>query len=411
MAALEVVKRRLDMAGVGDACIELHSNKANKRAVLQELKRTWELGSPTGDMPTALDARLAEVRDRLNGHADRMNCPHGPARLTPYDVVGHLTRLKQDGQAPNDIKLVAPETWTKDDFDERSKLLSELIERISDIGLPVRHVWRGIGVEIMLPPDVGRLVTRIHSFADQFDQLRAEHAAVAACLEVPPVESVTAFGEHARLAQRIAGAPALPPAALGDSHWQSHAAEIAVLLLAGAEHADAAEKLRGRVKVAAWSTDMASVQDVLRDLPDGFSIEAFEHADRLSTLGPRLLEEAASLASLLGQTPPTTVASIDLAVQVGERVAAAPDASPEAFVAPEWEDSVERARDLACAVAVLKESRADIGGKLSDACLYRKLKSERSDDEVRQALGVREPFQRIGSNAPLACPCLTTCAF
>ena len=34
MAALEVVKRRLDMAGVGDACLELHSNKANKRAVL-----------------------------------------------------------------------------------------------------------------------------------------------------------------------------------------------------------------------------------------------------------------------------------------------------------------------------------------------------------------------------------------
>jgi hypothetical protein len=26
------------------------------------------------------------------------------------------------------------------------------------------------------------------------------------------------------------------------------------------------------------------------------------------------------------------------------------------------------------------------------ACLYRKLKSERSDDEVRQALGVREPL-------------------
>ena len=32
MAALEVVKRRLDATGVGDACLELHSNKANKRA-------------------------------------------------------------------------------------------------------------------------------------------------------------------------------------------------------------------------------------------------------------------------------------------------------------------------------------------------------------------------------------------
>lgn len=46
MAALDVVKRRLDHAGVGDACLELHSNKANKRALLDELKRVWELGSP-----------------------------------------------------------------------------------------------------------------------------------------------------------------------------------------------------------------------------------------------------------------------------------------------------------------------------------------------------------------------------
>lgn len=50
LAALEVVKRRLDQAGVGDACLELHSNKANKRSFLDELKRVWELGSPRGEL-------------------------------------------------------------------------------------------------------------------------------------------------------------------------------------------------------------------------------------------------------------------------------------------------------------------------------------------------------------------------
>src|SRR5258708_4971025 len=90
MAALDVVKRRLDRAGVGDVCIELHSNKANKRALREELRRTWELGSPRGSVPAALDARLAESRDKLNGHANRMHCPHGAAGLTPFDIVGHL---------------------------------------------------------------------------------------------------------------------------------------------------------------------------------------------------------------------------------------------------------------------------------------------------------------------------------
>ncbi len=36
MAALEVVKNRLDKCGLGDFCLELHSRKAKKREVLQE---------------------------------------------------------------------------------------------------------------------------------------------------------------------------------------------------------------------------------------------------------------------------------------------------------------------------------------------------------------------------------------
>jgi hypothetical protein len=34
MAALEVVKRRMDMCGLGEACLELHSHKANKKDLL-----------------------------------------------------------------------------------------------------------------------------------------------------------------------------------------------------------------------------------------------------------------------------------------------------------------------------------------------------------------------------------------
>ena len=46
MAALEVVKRRLDNVGLGDACLELHSHKTAKKMVLDELARTLDLGRP-----------------------------------------------------------------------------------------------------------------------------------------------------------------------------------------------------------------------------------------------------------------------------------------------------------------------------------------------------------------------------
>ncbi len=85
MAALEVVKRRLDNSGVGDACLELHSHKAKKRDVVRELERTWQLGAPKGEEPDALLRRLTEARDRLNEHADRMHRVHGCSGLTPYE--------------------------------------------------------------------------------------------------------------------------------------------------------------------------------------------------------------------------------------------------------------------------------------------------------------------------------------
>lgn len=82
MAALEVVKRRLDTAGVGDACLELHSNKANKRMMLEELRRTWQLGSPRGQLPSSLTDRLLEARDKLNAHAARMHVAFGASELS-----------------------------------------------------------------------------------------------------------------------------------------------------------------------------------------------------------------------------------------------------------------------------------------------------------------------------------------
>ena len=47
MAALEVVKRTTRRApSWRRACLELHSHKTAKKVVLDELKRTWELGKP-----------------------------------------------------------------------------------------------------------------------------------------------------------------------------------------------------------------------------------------------------------------------------------------------------------------------------------------------------------------------------
>lgn len=92
MAALEVVYKRLVAAGLGDFCLELHSSKANKRAVLDQLDAAWKRRgehSPGEWNKTA--TRLADLRGRLNGLVDALHRP-GPAGISPRDAIGRSLR-------------------------------------------------------------------------------------------------------------------------------------------------------------------------------------------------------------------------------------------------------------------------------------------------------------------------------
>ena len=76
MAALEVVKRRLDETGLGMFCIELHSNKAQKSDVLQQINNILETGKlkkPFEYEKCAND--LLAKRNELNGIIKKLHKP------------------------------------------------------------------------------------------------------------------------------------------------------------------------------------------------------------------------------------------------------------------------------------------------------------------------------------------------
>jgi len=366
MAALEVVKRRLDTKGVGDACLELHSNKANKRALLEELRRTWQLGTPKGDWPDTLNARLVEARDRLNAHAERLHRANGKAGLTPYAVIGQLTRLKQDGHAPNDIVLGAPTAWSRVDFSKAHEAVSELAERVADIGRPIDHEWHGIGLKTVLPAEVDRFARRIAELALQIETIDAEQSDLAAMVQLPKPSTFAALGPIENLTQRIADSP-LSGIALGASVWERQRDDIASLVETGELYGELAQKLTSLLNDGAWEAEISTARSTLEALPMDFPTGGFEIAGRLDAALPGLIETAVRLTRAMGQSSSTTLAEIERAIIVGERVAAAPDASPDAFVASVWDRGVQQASDLVDAVEALASARQTVGSQLNDA--------------------------------------------
>lgn len=77
MAALEVVYNRLKDKGLGKYCLELHSNKANKREVLNQLGASWHSREIKAQDEWHMHAqRLKDLRDNLNNFVKILHTPH-----------------------------------------------------------------------------------------------------------------------------------------------------------------------------------------------------------------------------------------------------------------------------------------------------------------------------------------------
>src|SRR5665213_964899 len=368
MAALDVVKRRLDQAGVGDACLELHSNKANKRLLLEELRRTWELGSPRGDFANSLNTSLLEARDALNAHVARMHQVHSPSGLTPYRAIGELVRLRKDGRPPTDLRLEQPEAWSLEGRKEREKLLGELSQRLTETGCPMEHAWWCVGLDSILPMQVDRIMLRVADLKSRLDVIAVEQADLAAILELPPPEAFSNFNAVVIRARRIARAPEILGKSLAAPEWEECRGKITEVLGAGSEHAQLTRDLAGALLPVAWTAAISEMRLKFDGLPASFGPEAFARASRLRVLLPQLTAAAEQLRGFLGLTGDSeTTASISRTLEIGKQVAAAPAASPEVFTAAVWDHGVEQASDLVEAVAVLEDAHAKIGNRLSEA--------------------------------------------
>jgi len=94
MAALQVVYRRLQDAHLGDFCLPLHSYKANKKEILEQIGANLNL-NPTRVKDSAITdlEELMLIRGELNGYAKELHTPMGPLGLSCYEVYGKLEEL------------------------------------------------------------------------------------------------------------------------------------------------------------------------------------------------------------------------------------------------------------------------------------------------------------------------------
>lgn len=124
-AALEVVYRRLKDVGLGEFALELHSNKARKLHVLNQLRDAWEYGhDAVADRWKAEAERLKQLRNQLNLVVDRLHLRRQNG-MTVFEAMG--VRIRDE----NLVRGVAL-SWPSADHHDEARLTSmrEAVDRL-----------------------------------------------------------------------------------------------------------------------------------------------------------------------------------------------------------------------------------------------------------------------------------------
>jgi very-short-patch-repair endonuclease len=143
MAALNVVHRRLVNLGLGKYCLELHSNKANKRAVMRQFEEALQGAPDLGQEEWERKARLlSEMRQELNAYVRALH-RRWPSGDTMFEVTSRLIGMRKARRAP--LEWESPEAMDADRLDGLRDLVGKLSTAGAACGDMAGHPWRGVG--------------------------------------------------------------------------------------------------------------------------------------------------------------------------------------------------------------------------------------------------------------------------
>lgn len=159
VAALEVVRQRLDRANLGQFVLELHSHKTQKKRLLDDIQARIDA---TFRAPGQMDAKLGILTDqkrRLQRHAELMGLNScNELGLTVSDALW-AAEVRRQALADLDqhiqrMTIAAAAGMTHADVEGRKSLLTTLGDRFRGAGgAGPKHPWTGFEPKLLAPGD------------------------------------------------------------------------------------------------------------------------------------------------------------------------------------------------------------------------------------------------------------------
>lgn len=262
MAALEVVKTRLDECHLGDAALELHSHKSNKKAVLESLKQVFEQGAPKVPDRSRDYERLAEIKQQLNGYIDDVSQPVLNSGINYIDALGYMLSLQKDDslRAIPRIDFSHLSGWSAADFERGKRSLAAIEDHLLEHGAPAINPYFGSRRETFSPTEDEDLLRLIARTAEHLQKLTGLAGKLASEMNIPVARGFRDIKTLHRAGQRALEAPHLDGVKVSTEEWQARRDEIKEALAAGAKMAEIRQRLDDTFIDAAFNAEVLPIR-------------------------------------------------------------------------------------------------------------------------------------------------------
>ncbi|MDJ0975512.1 MAG: DUF3320 domain-containing protein [Planctomycetota bacterium] len=184
MAALNVVYKRLAKVGLGPFCLELHSNKARKRGVLEQLGEALAYVSEDGgEAWPERTQKLAGVRQELGSYVDVLHRPRSFG-VSAYEGLCRL--LAADGAPEVQLAFDTPDALSAGDVTAMEEAVAAMAAALGEIEAPAAHPFRASRITEWTPSLPTRVADEATGLAADATRLDEASRALAEVLDVEP---------------------------------------------------------------------------------------------------------------------------------------------------------------------------------------------------------------------------------
>ena len=178
MAALDVVKSRLDSLGLGIFCLDLHnSKKANRKRVLGEIQRALDYQCPSPQDTDQVLQDVEELRSQLNGYSAALRDPVGDLGQTPYHLYGMWESARRlflaNGRQIPIVALPSPDSVNPAGWSLAQQALKELDALLPLVSPIEENPWRFCSPGSFFPNDVEEIGRLLSSALDSLALIQA----------------------------------------------------------------------------------------------------------------------------------------------------------------------------------------------------------------------------------------------